>query len=340
MKTQQSKNKFGRLLLLVFSSTIIAEVLSGSTTLSRIQFLPTQFLVYGSAAVLIREIPRRLNAGWPTIILLGLAFGLILEGLSLQSVFNPNFLTNNLAFGRSLGTNWVWTAYMPPFHAFFSICTPILLCEVIFDDELTQPWASRTVTYIAGIVLLIMLIALHFLFIKLTHFNTGLASLLILFVVIVLIVFIALKVRNVKLLPPSAVVMRPPYHFWLITVASLMAAGLWYFGFDTIFMANKPAPWIALAAAPVIAISYFALLNFWSMTKIYTVKDRLALVFGLLTGELIFGYFATAGNPTDHYAQLVLMVVVVILLSLLYIKVGKRIASNSNYKYASQSESN
>src|SRR5579864_1301089 len=102
MDTQHFKTKFGRLLLLVFTSTVIAEVLSGSTTLSRIKTLPIQFILYGSAAILIREVSRRLNAGWPTIILLGLAFGLTLEGLVLQSVFNPVFLGNDIAFGRSL----------------------------------------------------------------------------------------------------------------------------------------------------------------------------------------------------------------------------------------------
>ena len=79
METQKTKTKTGRLLLLVFISTVIAEVLSGSTTLSRIQFLPVQFLLYGSGAVFIREISKRINAGWLTIVLLGLAFGLALE---------------------------------------------------------------------------------------------------------------------------------------------------------------------------------------------------------------------------------------------------------------------
>jgi hypothetical protein len=324
METTTNKTKFGRLLLLVFTSTIIAEVLSGSTTLSRIQYLPTQFILYGAAVILIREVSRRLNAGWPTIILLGLAFGLMLEGLVLQSVFNPDFLSNNLTFGRSVGANWVWIAYMPGFHAFFSICTPILLCEVIFGDAVPQPWAGRIVIWVTGIVLLLICIAFHFLFIKLTHFSTGLNALLILFVIIVFIIILALSMRNVKPIPLHYLIARPAYHFWVIAVLSFGAACLWYYGFSTIFNPDKPAVWIPLLAAPLIAAAYFLLIIRWRMTQITTRKDRLAIVCGLITGETLFGYFATAAHPTDHYAQLVFMVIVILLLIALYVKVDKR----------------
>jgi hypothetical protein len=323
MESLHVKTKFGRLLLLVFSSTVIAEVLSGSTTLSRIQFLPTQFLLYGSAVILIREVSRRLNAGWLTTILLGLVFGLTLEGLVLQSVFNPSFLTNDLTFGRSMGTNWVWALYMPPFHALFSICTPIILCEVVFGDDEPRPWASRTVVWVAGIILLFLFVAFHFLFIKLTHFSTGIYSLLILFAVIVVVALIALKARNVKFSKQPAIDARPSYHFALITLATLVAVLLWYYGFQTIFAANKPQAWIPLAAAPVIIFAYFAAITHIRLIKIYTMPDWFALSCGALFGETFFGYFATASNKEDHYAQLVLMGLVVILLGLLYIKVSK-----------------
>ena len=319
-----TKTKFGRLLLLVCMSTIIAEVLSGSTTLSRIQYLPTQFILYGAAVILIREVSRRLNAGWPTIILLGLAFGLTLEGLVLQSVFNPNFLTNDLSFGRSAGANWVWIAYMPGFHAFFSISTPILLCEVIFGDAAPQPWASRTVIWVTGVVLLLICVAFHFLFIKLTHFSAALNALLILFIIIVFIVILALSMRNVKPIPLHYLVARPSYHFWVIVILGFAAACLWYYGFSTIFMANKPAVWVPLLGAPIFAAAYFMLITRWRMAQIITMKDRLAVVCGLLTGETLFGYFATAAHPADHYAQLVFMAIVMALLTALYIKVDKR----------------
>ncbi|MER5185572.1 hypothetical protein ABT009_46180 [Streptomyces sp. NPDC002896] len=44
--------------------------------------------LYGSVAVLIREITRRTGRGWPTILLLSAAFGVIQAGLIDQSLFN------------------------------------------------------------------------------------------------------------------------------------------------------------------------------------------------------------------------------------------------------------
>lgn len=51
--------------------------------------------LYGTVAVLIREITRRTGRGWPTILLLGAAFGLIQAGLIDQSLFNPGYLDND-----------------------------------------------------------------------------------------------------------------------------------------------------------------------------------------------------------------------------------------------------
>src|SRR6201994_383550 len=152
MGTIKYRNRYGRLLLLTLIATVFAELLSGSITLSRIVFLPGQFLVYGPAVILIREIALRLKAGWPTILILGLCFGLLAEGLSLQSLFSPVFMGNNLGFGRAMGVNWVWAVYMPLFHAFFSISTPILLAETKYPDAASEPWAGKTLLYILGVV--------------------------------------------------------------------------------------------------------------------------------------------------------------------------------------------
>lgn len=47
--------------------------------------------LYGAPAVLIRETTRRAGRGWPSMLLLGLAFGLVQAGLVDQSLFNPAY---------------------------------------------------------------------------------------------------------------------------------------------------------------------------------------------------------------------------------------------------------
>jgi hypothetical protein len=47
--------------------------------------------LYGAPALFIREAARRSGRGWPTILLLSFAAGLVQAGLIDQSLFNPNY---------------------------------------------------------------------------------------------------------------------------------------------------------------------------------------------------------------------------------------------------------
>src|SRR5215831_12972820 len=85
--------------VLFFLAPLVGEVLAGSTPLdilgspaSFLTLLLLEALLYGSGAVLIREIARRTGRGWPAILGLGLAYGVLEEGLITQSFFNPDFL--------------------------------------------------------------------------------------------------------------------------------------------------------------------------------------------------------------------------------------------------------
>jgi hypothetical protein len=329
MKGENHTHKWSRLLMLVISSTVIAEVLSGSTTVSRIGMLPIQFLPYGSAAIIVREVSVRLNAGWATTLLLGLAFGLTLEGLVLQSVFNPVFLTNNLTFGRAFGVNWVWLAYMPPYHAFWSVAVPVLLCEVIFGDKAPQPWAGKVLLWLCGAVFILLCIAFHFVFIKISKFNATGIQFAVLSGVIILVILLAINLRGVKF---QSIINNQTgkAHFWLVSLVSLIAGVLWYAGFATIFIATKPAPWVSLLAAPIIAATFFIIITKWKLALPLGRMGKLAMVCGLLTGQFLFGYFATASNRVDHYGQFGLMFIVLLLLFLLYKKVNKVTTTATN----------
>ena len=74
---------------LFFLSPLVAEFLLGDFTLAQLSYLILLAPAYGGAAVVIREVARRFGRGWPTIVLLALAYGVIEEGLETQSLFNP-----------------------------------------------------------------------------------------------------------------------------------------------------------------------------------------------------------------------------------------------------------
>lgn len=130
-------------LLLFVLSPLIAEYLLGSLPMSLIAILPLMAAMYGSGALLIREAVRRTGRGWPSILLLATAYGLIEEGFVTQSLFNPNYLHLRLLdFGYVpwLGTGLPWLIFVISIHVIWSISVPIGLSEVLFRHKRDQPW--------------------------------------------------------------------------------------------------------------------------------------------------------------------------------------------------------
>src|SRR4051812_21970095 len=125
---------------LFFLSPLVAEFLLGDFTLAQLTFVLALAPAYGGAAVVIRELTRRAGRGWPTIILLALAYGVVEEGLETQSLFNPNYLHAHLldhGFLPALGIAIPWTLFVLSLHTVWSVSTPIALVE---------EWTSRRAT--------------------------------------------------------------------------------------------------------------------------------------------------------------------------------------------------
>src|ERR1700740_90316 len=94
---------------------LIAEYLLGSLPARMIRILAIMAAIYGSGALLIREVARRTGGGWGAIALLGLAYGLAEEGLLDQSLFNPDYLHLRLLdYGwlPAIGTAAPWALYV------------------------------------------------------------------------------------------------------------------------------------------------------------------------------------------------------------------------------------
>jgi hypothetical protein len=145
----KSKSRgFWPALLLFFLSPMLAELLSGSSP--PVEFFQPFVLfmltaLYGSGAILIRELRVRWDKGWPTVFTLGAAYGIIEEGLMVKSFFDPNWMDLGIlgSYGRWAGVNWVWSLELTIFHAVFSIVIPILLVELIFPNRRDESWIGR-----------------------------------------------------------------------------------------------------------------------------------------------------------------------------------------------------
>jgi hypothetical protein len=103
--------------------------------------------LYGAPAVLIREVARRLGRGWPTMLLLATAFGLIEAGLVDQSLFDPDYreipywsLMRNPTFLPWFGTSAYMALTFVAGHVFGSIGAPIALAESSWPSRQKEPW--------------------------------------------------------------------------------------------------------------------------------------------------------------------------------------------------------
>jgi len=134
-------------LALLFLSPVIGELLSGSAPPAEF-FQPIGFVMlavlYGGGAILARELTHRWDKSWPTLLVLGAAYGVAEEGLMCKSFFDPAWMDLGPlgSYGRWVGVNWVWAAELTMYHAVFSIAIPVMLVSLMFPMHCQRTWVS------------------------------------------------------------------------------------------------------------------------------------------------------------------------------------------------------
>jgi ABC-2 type transport system ATP-binding protein len=145
-------------LALFILAPLVAEYLLGDFPLTYLPLLLVLAPLYGGAALVIREVTRRAHRGWPSILLMALAFGVLLEGVVTQSLFDPDYAHAHLldhGFLPAIGIAAPWTLYVLTLHTVWSISVPILLVEELAGEQRTQPWLGR-----GGLVAMVVLLVL------------------------------------------------------------------------------------------------------------------------------------------------------------------------------------
>src|SRR5580704_4845500 len=146
-------------LALFFVAPLVAEFLLGNLPIKLLPALVVLAPMYGGGALLIREVARRTGRGWASILLLGMAYAIVEEAFTTQSLFNPNYLKLNLglltpAFIPALGISAWWTLWMFMVHGIWSISTPIALVEACVPDRARTPWLGRVGLGVVTVVFL------------------------------------------------------------------------------------------------------------------------------------------------------------------------------------------
>jgi hypothetical protein len=293
---------------LILLSPLLAEVCFGATPVSRLSSLALIVPFYGSAVVLIRELARSRGAGWARIVLLGAAHGIIEEGLTLQSMFNPEMFNAGRLGGRFLGINWVWSEWTIGYHVVWSAAIPILIAELMFPDRRNEPWVGKLGLVIAVPIYAMCAVALGIAIRTSvapdfqTPFPHAVAAALTAAGFVALALCWPGSSTTPEIAIPHAAARKAPSP-WLVGTIAFVAAGL-LFGLIFLPDAVRRGPLVLAPMAFDLAVfaGVWRLIRHWSAPdSSWTDVHRLALALGALPVSMLFGFFyVTASNPADR----------------------------------------
>jgi hypothetical protein len=292
---------FAPALVLIVLAPTIAEILLGDL-LFNANFAPTLLiyvLLYGSGALLVREVARRLHLGWPSIIVLALAYGVVEEGLLLQTVFNQHFpgLEAQEAYGRAMGVSWFWLIGVLAIHGVWSITLPILVTERLFPSLAGRPWLGRLGLSLDAIVYILTGLVMFRFFTIFTHFSASSIALLLTTLGVVVLVWLALAVvPRMKAVPRGKSVPAP----FLVGMIAFLA-GVLFFGIQLFFpMVPTIPPLLPMLLYGILYAVVVMLIWHWSATSGWTPQYQLALAAGALLTYMLYGFRLSArGSLAD-----------------------------------------
>ncbi len=326
------RNGFLPTLVLFFLAPLVAEVLLGSTPLdiagSPIVFVVLflmETLLYGGGAVLIREITRRTGHGWPTIVGLGAAYGILEEGLITQSFFNNDYLgLHLLGYGNFLGLGWLWITHLIPLHAVWSISVPILLAELLFRDRGINPWLGKVGLTVVGVIFLLGAFILWLAtYASEKSFLAPWPELLGAFVLAVIVVTIVLHLPKRTASAEGQSLNQAPSP-WIVGGIAFVAASL----FTAVLRVYDVAPnfpgVIVVAITVALPVAMLLLILRWSAQSGWSRAHLLALAAAALFTYAWAGFFNF--SPLDRL-DLIGQIVIDVLAVLLVLGLARKVAA-------------
>lgn len=311
-------------LALWFLTPILAELLSGSTPLNEYlnPFIVLIFgMLYGSGAILIRELVLHWKKGWFSLLLLGMAYGIYEEGLMVRSFFDPNWvdLGNLGIYGRVFGVNWIWSEHLTIFHALLSIAASIAFVEMLYPDKRGESWIGprgllwNVLAFAASLTIGALL----------NPYDAPDAWLGMCWLAIAALTLAAWRIPSTIIAPRAVNVPRPRRFWW---TGFLGAFGQFYLLYAT--AENNNPPFIVT----MILLALYDLFLFWLVVRwsgagqSWDDRHKLALIIGSLSFFLILGPLTTNGQyPIMYFSNPIFL----FCLWWVYRKVNRRVTSEN-----------
>ena len=286
-------------LVLVFLAPFVGEVLLGNTPVRLILSYLLVLPMYGFGALFIRELSRRSGRGWPTILILGVAYGVAEEGLADMSLFNPNFLGQHLlSYGNLFGVGWPWWFFVLTLHAVWSIGVSIALAEALFARSGEYPWLGRKGLVISGVVFVFGLVLVHFVGGQGYQLSAGQFALsLVLTAVIAAVAFLVPRRRVTQPADP-----RQAPNPWLAGGVAFVLTSAFMAVTRLSYALNLPAGVLILVYFLLYGLALFAVWR-WSRRIGWSAEHKFALAAGALLTYAWYGFVQVPHDVLDLIGQ-------------------------------------
>jgi hypothetical protein len=233
--------------------------------------------MYGFGALLVRELGRR-GGGWPTMVLLAVAYALIEEGPVDQLLWNDSYAGHDYLHGDSylpaLGMSVELTQTIIALHTVWSICVPIAIVESFVPQRRTTPWLGRTGLAVTAVLYALGAGLVFWGNYAEEHFLASPAQLAGIGAVIAALVVLAYAVRPRRLQRLDGRAPSP----WRVAGFALVATGL-YWG-PAVLIQAEWYEWIGVAVWCLIVAAGVPLVSRWSRRPGWDQRHVIALAAG------------------------------------------------------------
>ncbi|SDL72794.1 hypothetical protein SAMN05216298_4934 [Glycomyces sambucus] len=287
---------------LALLAPVCAEMLSGYdvTTGDPAALLVTVLfgsMLYGAPALLIRETARRAGLGWPGVLLLAAALGIVQAGIIDQSMFSANYRGIDY-WAEMTGPTWIDPLGLSAFtaltfiggHTLWSFTAPIAMVEAV-DGREPRPWLRAP-----GLVVTAVLYPAAAYVVLQDHLAnetdhasaaqvTGAAVTAAVLIVLALLLGRKRSRPVPRRVPPPAVLIPA-------SAAALIAAGWTY-------------TWTGVAVAAALILGGGAAIVHWSRSEHWDRRHATALAAGALLAVVLPSFLTDPIGETDPVAKYV-----------------------------------
>ncbi|MDG4785988.1 hypothetical protein O7626_08625 [Micromonospora sp. WMMD1102] len=260
--------------------------------------LPLLMVMYGAGVLVLREAVVRVGGGWPSLVLMGVAYQIAEDGLGLQALTSPRMYGAADWGFRAFGANWTYWESQIGVHVVLSVLLPIAITNLLFPAQQARPYLSNKGLAGAGALAIVGVIGIRYL-ISATEdpgYQTPMGPTMVFLALIMALAVVALAVvprrrRTTSYRAPrTATAPRPgvvgfvSMYLTMALLSTLLPLGLG----STLLLDDLMSPVQRLIIAALTAVAFAWLVVRWQAAANWDDQRRIWLFGGILVSHTAF----------------------------------------------------